>query len=454
MYRYSIIGLGKLGASIAAAIASRGHDVVGVDSNSEIVDLINSGKSPIQEPGLEDLLVANHHRLRATNSSQDAILDTDITFVVVPTPSNELGAFSLDQVELAFAEIGVALQKKNTYHLVALTSTVLPGSTRQYLLPILEQTARKACGSEFGLCYCPTLVALGSAIRDFLYPDFTLIGEFDERSGLMLAAAYAEILPQRTECRRMSLENAELTKISINTYVTMKITFANMLAQLCERIPGGDIDVVTDAMGFDTRIGGKYLTGALGYGGPCFPRDNLAFDYMARSLGTRAELATTTDQMNRLLVETVIERLGVAIERSATVAVLGLAYKPFSDVIEGSQGILLAKILADRGARVIANDPLAVRSATKELGDRVTVLESLSNCLQQASIVIVTTPDPVYAALDVKDFAVSKRPVTVVDCWRILSDKLSNQPNVVYLPLGRSLMTSTHEVLCTSRKVE
>lgn len=439
MYRYSIIGLGKLGASIAAAIVSRGHHVVGVDSNHKIVDLINAGKAPVDEPGLEELIVANRHRLRATNSSRDAILETDITFVVVPTPSNELGGFSLDHVELAFAEIGAALEQKNTYHLVVLTSTVLSGSTRQYLLPILEQKSRKICGLQFGLCYGPTFVALGTAIRDFLFPDFTLIGEFDQRSGSMLEAAYAEILPHPTECRRMSLENAELTKISINTYVTMKITFANMLAHLCERIPGGDIDVVTGAMGLDTRIGGKYLCGALGYGGPCFPRDNLAFAHMARSLGARAELTETTDEINRRSVETVFERLGVEITPAVTIAIFGLAYKPCSSVTEGSEGILLAKALVRRGVRVVAHDPLAEMPAGKELSDKVIMFKSVIDCLKQASIIIVTTADPFYASLDATDFAVSKQPVTVVDCWRILSDKLSNQANIVYLPIGRSL---------------
>ena len=438
MYRYSIIGLGKLGASIAAAIVSRGHYVVGVDSNHKVVDLINAGKAPVDEPRLDVLIAANRDRLRATNNTLDAILETDLTFVVVPTPSNESGGFSLEHVELAFAEIGAALAQKNTYHLVVLTSTVLCGATRQSLLPILEQKSHTICGRDFGLCYSPTFVALGTAIRDFLFPDFTLIGEFDERSGSMLEAAYAEILPQPTESRRMSLENAELTKISINTYVTMKITFANMLAHLCERIPGGDIDAVTGAMGLDTRIGGKYLTGALGYGGPCFPRDNLAFAYMARNLGARAELTEATDQINQRLIETVLERLGVEITPATTIAILGLAYKPFSSVTEGSEGLMLAKAFARRGMRIVAHDPLAeMPAAAKELGDKVIVFKSVGDCLKEASIVIVTTADPFYAALESKDFATSKHPVTVVDCWRILSHKLSNQPNIVYLPIGR-----------------
>ena len=439
MYRYSIIGLGKLGASIAAAIASRGHHVVGVDSSNEIVDLINAGLAPVHETGLGELIAANRDRLRATTSHREGILETDITFVIVPTPSNELGGFSLDYVAASFAEIGAALEQKNAYHLVGLTSTVLPGSTRHDLLPILEQKSRKVCGPDFGLCYSPTLIALGSAIRDFLFPDFTLVGEFDQRSGSMLEAAYAEILPQHTECRRMTLENAELAKISLNTYVTMKITFANILADLCERMPGGDVDVVTGAIGLDTRIGRKYLTGALGYGGPCFPRDNLAFDYMARSLGTRAELAETIDRINRLLPETLLARLGVAITPGTTVAVLGLGYKPSSYVIEESQALLLAKALSRCGAHVVAHDPLVEKITGKKLGAEGIALKSLNDCLQQASTVVVATPDPVYAALGPEDFAVANGPVTVVDCWRILSDKLVNQPNINYLPIGRSL---------------
>jgi UDPglucose 6-dehydrogenase len=438
MPSYSIIGLGKLGASIAAAIASRGHRVIGVDLDSHVVDAINVGQTPVQETGLGELIDANRDRLRATSSYREAILGTDISFVIVPTPSNAQGGFSLDYAELAFGEIGEALREKNDYHLIGLTSTVLPGSLRHSLLPILEQNSRKNCGPDFGLCYSPTFIALGSAIRDFLYPDFTLIGEFDERSGSMLAAAYADILPNRTKCRRMTLENAELAKIAINTFVTMKITFANVLADLCERIPGGDVDVVTAALGLDTRIGGKYLTGALGYGGPCFPRDNLAFDYMARTLGTRAELAETTDRINRLLTAAAMERMRIKITPGIIVAVLGLAYKPSSRVTEGSQGILLAKELLRRGAQVVAHDPLAEQFVPNDLGDEGIILQSLNDCLSQASIVVVATPDPVYAQLEPKDFPVSGEPVTVVDCWRILSEKLVNQPNIVYLPIGRS----------------
>ncbi|HKE59690.1 MAG TPA: nucleotide sugar dehydrogenase [Pyrinomonadaceae bacterium] len=438
MYRYSIIGLGKLGASIAAAIASRGHRVIGVDQDEEVVKLINAGRAPVHETGLDKLIAAHRGNLRATTNYREAICETDLTFVIVPTPSNEQGGFSLDYVAPAFVQIGAALEHKSGYHLVCLTSTLLPGATRTDLLPVLEAKSGKVCGRDFGLCYSPTFIALGTAVQDFLHPDFNLIGEFDERSGSLLVTAYAEILPQLTECRRMTIENAELAKISLNSYVTMKITFANMLADLCERVPGGDVDIVTAAIGLDKRIGQKYLTGALGYGGPCFPRDNLAFDYFARSVGTKAELAQTVDRLNRVLPEAVLARLGVTVAPGETVAVLGLGYKPQSHITEASQGLMLARVLARQGARVIAHDPLLEKFAANELNDDNIVLKSLNDCLQEASTVVIANPDPAYASLEASDFAITNGPVTVVDCWRMLAPKLSQHPKIVYSPIGRS----------------
>jgi UDPglucose 6-dehydrogenase len=436
---YSIVGLGKLGASMAAAIASRGFSVIGVDVNAHAVDAVNAGHAPVQETGLGDLIAANRDRLRATTSHREAVLGSDVTFVIVPTPSDESGGFSLQYAAWAFGEIGDALAQKKGYHLVVLTSTVLPGSTRHGLLPVLEQRSGRKCGVDFGLCYSPEFIALGSVIRDFLHPDFTLVGEFDDRSGRTLAEAYAAIMPKQPPCRRMSLENAELTKIAVNTFVTTKIAYANMLADLCERIPGGDVDLVCDALGLDARIGRKYLTGALGYGGPCFPRDNVALGYLGRVLGTRAELAETTDRTNRSLTGTLLDRLHLSIAHGTTVAVLGLAYKPFSHVIEESQGVALVKALSRHGARVVAHDPLAASLASQELKDHGLVLDSLADCLGQASVVVITTPDPVYGALEAKDLVQSGKTVTVVDCWRLLASKLSAQPGITYVAVGRSV---------------
>src|SRR5438093_7271022 len=194
---FSIVGLGKLGASMAAAIASRGHDVIGVDVNHRSVDAVNAGRAPVQETGLQALIAQNRDRLRATMSHEEAIRESELTFVIVPTPSDERGAFSLQYAAYAFREIGKALAKKRDRHTVVLTSTVLPGATRHGLLPILERHSRKTGGCEFGLCYSPEFIALGSVIRDFLNPDFLLIGELDAESGQHLPAGFADVLGRR-----------------------------------------------------------------------------------------------------------------------------------------------------------------------------------------------------------------------------------------------------------------
>lgn len=433
---YSVIGLGKLGASMAAAIASRGFQVIGVDINHRVVERVNAGRAPVPETNLEETIKANRERLRATTHHREAILNSDLSFIVVPTPRDERGAFSLQYARWSFEKIGRALAERADYHLVVLTSTVLPGSTRYGLLPTLERESGKKCGPDFGLCYSPEFIALGSVIEDFLNPDFTLIGEFDERSGGFLESCYAEIILNNSPCKRMSIENAELAKIALNTFVTTKITYANMLAELCERIPGGDVDVVTEAIGTDPRIGRQYLTGALGYGGPCFPRDNVALSFIARELGAKADLAETTHNANKALAKRTVSRLQGLIERGNTVAVLGLAYKPHSHVVEESPGIYFAEALARAGVRVVAYDPLAGDLASTDLWDLVVVLDSLADCLAQAQVVLITTPDPMFKGLTEKDF--SSKQTTVVDFWRILDEKLSNKANIRYIPIGRS----------------
>jgi len=434
--KVSVIGLGKLGASMAAAFAHRGLEVVGVDVNERSIEAVNAGCAPVQETNLEEMISANKERIRATASHEDAVLNSDISFVIVPTPSDERGSFSLQYAAWAFKEIGKALAKKNGYHNIVLTSTVLPGSTRQALLPILEKESGKKAGRDFGICYSPEFIALGSIIRDFLNPDFTLIGELDEKCGAQLEEIYSRVMENGSPSARMSLENAELTKISVNTFVTTKITFANMLAEICEKLPNGNVDVVTNALGMDTRIGRKYLTGALGYGGPCFPRDNVALTFIAKELGVDAKLAETTDSMNRHVATKVVERLRPMIRENATVAVLGLAYKPFSHVTEESQALYIAGALSKAGARVVGFDPLAGEMALNELHGQIVVLDSIEKCLQQADAVLIATPDPAFKDLTAEDFRNDHAEVLVVDFWRLLKDKLTNQPNIKYVAFG------------------
>ncbi|MDR2476172.1 MAG: nucleotide sugar dehydrogenase [Treponema sp.] len=434
----SVIGLGKLGASMLAAMASRGLRVTGCDISPRVVDAINQGLAPVRETNLGETIQANKERIRATLNVEEAVHGTPVSFIVVPTPSDKDGSFSLQYAAESFASIGRALASKNEYHVVVLTSTVLPGSTRYKLLPILEKESGKMCGKDFGLCYNPEFIALGSVIKNFLNPDFYLLGEFDSRSGDALAAIHNRVSSNRAPIRRMSLENAELAKIAINSYVTLKISYANMLADICERLPGGDIDVVSGAVGTDSRIGRKYLTGGLGFGGPCFPRDNSALVFLGERLGVDTSIVRTNDTYNRQSGIRIYEKLkGKIPSPGSRAAVLGLSYKPFSHVVEESGGVFLCKTLSEAGYAVCAYDPLANEEAALVLTG-IEIARNVDECLKDADVVFVTTPDPAFMAFTAERLCSSCQKIHVVDFWRCLKHEIQASPDIVYIPGGRN----------------
>ena len=433
--KISVIGLGKLGMPMAAVLAHKGHTVVGVDVNPQSVEAVNAGQAPVNEPGLQEMIDRNRERLSATSSCADAVLATEITFIMVPTPSDQDGRFSLRYVMRAADEIGPALRKKQAWHVVALSSTVMPGSVDSTLRPALEQLSGLKCGVDFGLCYNPEFIALGTVIRDMLNPDMILIGESDTRSGSTLEALYKGVCDSNPRINRMNFVNSELTKLSVNTFVTTKISYANMLAQVCETLPGADVDVVTTAIGCDTRIGQKYLKGALGYGGPCFPRDNLAFAALASGNGVPALLAEATDQLNRRQIPRLAERILARLPENGAAGVLGLSYKPGTEVIDESQGLELAKRLLQSGVRVVVYDPAAMENARARLAGRVTFASSAQECARLSDILTITTPWPEFKSLTPADVARDGRKRVILDCWRLL-ERERFEPVVEYLTLG------------------
>jgi UDPglucose 6-dehydrogenase len=416
----AVVGLGKLGSPMVACLASKGFDVIGVDVDEQKVAAVADGRAPVFEPQLDELLAANKDRVTATTDLADAVRRSDMTFVVVATPSDEQGGFSLKWVLPACETIGAALAESDAFHTVVLTSTVMPGSTESEVVPVLERASGKRAGVDFGVCYSPEFIALGSVIRDFLNPDFLLVGESDDRAGTMLEALYRRVVETEAPVARMSFVNAELAKLSVNTFVTTKIAYANMLARMCERLPGADVDVVTDAIGLDTRIGRKYLRGAISYGGPCFPRDNVALATLARTLGAPAFVAEATDNANRDGIERLADLAEERLPEGGTVAVLGLSYKPNTDVVEEAPGMLLVGTLADRGVNVVAYDPAAGPNAERALAGRGRIVHSVDEALEGADSVVIATAWDEFKQLDPTVLAREGERRTVIDCWRLL----------------------------------
>ena len=431
----SVFGLGKLGAPLSAVLAFKGHNVIAVDVNEDYVNALNSGNSPVEEPRLSSLIEASGERLTATLNVEEAVLNSDVSFIIVPTPSLDSGDFSLDLLLSSVASIGRIIAQKETYHLVVITSTVLPGSTHGRIIPAAEIASGKKVDTDFGICYSPEFVALGSVVQDMLTPDIVLIGQSDRKAGNLLLEIYESIIENKPSVQRMNIVNAEMTKLAVNTFVTTKITFANMISQICEKLHGANADIVTAAVGSDSRIGAKYLNPGVAYGGPCFPRDNKALSYLARSLGTIASLAEATDAENS---EQII-RLGNLVKEhlkdGECVSILGMSYKPGTAVIDESAGLHLAHLLVDSGLSVMVYDPIALSNVRNVLGDAVSYAGSLLECFEETDFLIITTPWSEFNNLPLVEIKALTKNVTVIDCWGI-AQKIKTLSSVKYLTLG------------------
>lgn len=434
----AVFGLGKLGAAVAGCHASRGFRVIGVDVSQTAVERCNRGIPPVEEPGIEALYAGCRSLLSATTDGEAAVSQTDASMIMVPTPSEADGAYSLRYALEVCDVIGEALRQKVGYHLVVMKSTVLPGSSDEHIIPRLERRSGKRCGQDFGVCYNPEFIALGSVIHNIFNPDLTLIGESDPRAGDALIAVYDRLLARSGPIARMNFVNAELAKLAVNTYVTMKITYANLLARLCERLPGGDVDVVTGALGLDARIGRKYLKGGLGYGGPCFPRDNRAMLCLARRLGVPFNLAEATDRANQELTIRVAELVASKTGSGGKVAILGLSYKPNTAVVEESQGVLIAQLLTGRGVEVAAYDPMAMEPARRVLKDTITYAESAQACITNADVIFIATPWDEFKELDYASRSRTSQPI-IIDSWSLLDGIDRGGANVIHLGVNSNL---------------
>jgi UDPglucose 6-dehydrogenase len=420
--KLSVIGLGKLGLPMAVFFASKGFQVIGIDVNLKLIKMVNEKKCPIYEPGLPELLKNSGKALVATDDYKYAIENSEASLIFLPTPSEGNKAFSTEYVELAGNRIAQNLKNKDVFHLIVLRSTVLPGATAR-LKDNLERVSGKKCGIDFGLCYNPEFLALGNVLRNLANPDLILIGESDPKSGELLSSIYRRICENNPSIIRTNFGNAELGKILLNNYITVKISFANMMAELCERVSGGDIDVVSQILGLDPRIGRKYLSGGLAFGGTCFPRDNEALTYFARTVGIEAKVAKVIDEVNHYqnerIVKLVREKMGEL--RGRKIAILGITFKPDTNIVDESASLEIAKSLFEGGALVSVYDPAGMGNAAKVFGENLHYATSVEECLKDAEFCILATPWEEFKSLKPEHFLKYMRQPALLDCWRIFN---------------------------------
>jgi UDPglucose 6-dehydrogenase len=398
----SVFGLGKLGACIAATLAQRGFDVVGVDTDAEKVKKINDGLAPVEEPLLAETMAAAGKRFRATTDPRDAV-PTGVSFFIPPSPSLPDGSFSNEYLLRAMQSAAQAVRNAaKKQHLFVCSSTTTPGAMDAVLIPMLEKETGWICGQDFGVCYNPEFIALGNVINGLLEPDMVLIGESDPQSGAVLEELYKKYNRNKPHIARMSIISAELAKISVNSYITMKISFTNQLRLIAEKFPKANIHAILDAIGSDSRIGRKYFRAGLSYGGPCFPRDNRLLAYTARQLGLEAPLAEASDKVNELTKEKLLETVNAATKPGDTVAVLGLAYKPDTWLVEESAGLYLAQNLKRHGRHVLVHD-FAAKPANSPSLFEFEILQNPESLQDrpQVKAAVLCCPWPQYASLKV-----------------------------------------------------
>jgi UDPglucose 6-dehydrogenase len=396
----SVCGLGKLGACMAATFAARGFNVVGVDIDPEKIRRVNAGEPPVDEPLLAETITEGRQRLRATDDPAETVA-TDASFFIPPSPSLPDGSFATDHLLKAMRPVAQAIRSAGKKgHIFVCSSTTTPGAVDSVLIPMLEKETGWKAGKDFGVCYNPEFIALGNVINGLLEPDMVLIGESDPESGALLEDLYRRYTRNKCRIARMSIISAELTKISVNSYITMKISFTNQLRMIAEKFPKADINTILDAIGTDTRIGKKYLRAGLSFGGPCFPRDNRLLAYTARQSGLQAPLAEASDRVNELTKENLLEKVTGMVKPGASVLVLGMSYKPDTYITEESAGLHLAQNLKQKGYRVLVHDFAATSANNPVLRefDFVSDLNGLSK-RDDVDLAVICCPWPQYRSL-------------------------------------------------------
>jgi GDP-mannose 6-dehydrogenase len=396
--RVSVFGLGYVGSVSAACLAADGHEVVGVDVNPLKLETLRLGRSPVIEPGLDDLIAASvkEGRLRVTDDALSAVLASDVTLVCVGTPGMRNGSLDAAAILNVCGEIATAMAAKSEYHTAVVRSSVLPGTIRDRVLPLMETAAGRTAGTDFGLAANPEFLREASAIDDFYHPSFTLIGALDERSGDLVEELYGSV---QAPILRTAIETAEMVKYASNAFHATKVTFANEIGGLA-KAHGVDGRDVMDILCQDRQlnISTAYLRPGFAFGGSCLPKDTRALAYRAKERDLDTPLLHALIASNESHIRRAIEMIEAAGRKR--IAVLGLSFKPGTDDVRESPAVPLIEALVGRGYHVrvydehVHPDKLvgANRAFLEEEIPHITALmkPTLEDALAGSEVVVVT----------------------------------------------------------------
>lgn len=381
-----IIGCGYVGTVTGTGFAELGNEVIIVDIDEEKVNTLNSGRSPIFEQGLEELIVKNRERLHATVDFRE-LEYSDISFICVGTPSKDDGSVDLRYVKSAAEDIGKALAKETNFHLVVVKSTVVPGTTDEVVRTIIERVSNKKAFGDFGVAMNPEFLREGNAVEDFFNPDRIVFGVEDERSKRMLEALYK---PFNSPKLITGIKTAEMIKYVSNSFLATKISFANEIGNICKKL-GIDTYNVFKGVGLDHRINPSFFRAGIGFGGSCFPKDVRALIAKAEEVGEKPQILKAVIKLNDEQPLKLIKVLKKHIPdlRGRRIGVLGLTFKPDTDDVRESRAVPIIERLIEEGAHVVVYDPKAMMDTFKRIFPQIQCA-SPEEVLNTDAVLIVT----------------------------------------------------------------
>ena len=431
--KIAVVGTGYVGLVVGTCLAETGHEIICVDSDASKIDMLNSGQTPIYEPGLEELIRRNvqEERLSFTTDLRAAVENSLIIFIAVGTPPDDAGAADLRNVFAAARDIGRAM---NGYKIIVNKSTV-PVGTADKVREIVAGETRE----EFDVVSNPEFLKEGAAIEDFMRPDRIIVGTDDVRVAEIVKEVYAPFVRTGRPIIVMDIRSAELTKYACNAMLATRISFINEIANVCERV-GADVDKVREGMGTDSRIGFTFLFPGVGYGGSCFPKDVRALARSASDAGYDVEILRATDAVNErqkvILLEKVLGHFNGKV-RGKTVALWGLSFKPRTDDMREAPSLAIIKGLIEHGARVRAYDPVAGEVAARLLGDTVELVKRNYDALEGAAGLVIVTEWNEFRYPDFERMADLMRERVIFDGRNIYNPKTMRELGFTYYSIGR-----------------
>ena len=432
----SVVGTGYVGLVTGTCLAETGHTVYCVDIDKSKVDKLNSGQITIFEPGLETFFHRNikEGRLHFTTSLKEAVDKTDIIFLALPTPPGEDGSADLKYILGVSEELGKLI---TSYKVIVDKSTVPVGTAEK-----VKEQVSKNCKSDFDVVSNPEFLREGAAFEDFMKPDRIVIGTTSEKARHIMAELYAPFVRQGNPVLFMDEPSAEMTKYAANSYLAMRISFMNEIANLCERA-GADVEMVRKGIGSDNRIGKRFLFPGLGYGGSCFPKDVKALSFMANELQYDFKILKSVMDVNKLQREIFLGKIKKYFNNNLTgkkIALWGIAFKPNTDDIREAPSLYVAEELIKAGASINAYDPEAIGNAKNYFAGQTSIgfSNNMYDCLQKADALVIVTEWNVFRTPDFEKMKLLLNVPVIFDGRNLFEPSELAAKNFQYFAVGRN----------------